>query len=273
MDKQKQEKKIIDPSKKDCTNCGTSGAKLTCGACKASHYCSKACQKQHWKNGHKGACMTPDKRRPQAPNDSSGAAAEETSKVDESSECPICLDFLSRGTLCTLPCQHDFHRECVEALRKYGVLQACPLCRAALPDGPEKLSDDAVRIYVTLKRKVNSGKASWLSLTAPQKKLMAEVVVMWTTSANQGHAQAQNNLGVMYNNGQGVIQDNKKAAKWFRKGADQGSAEAHFRMGVMYNNGLGVEKDTEKAVKWFQKAAEQGHVGAQRFLGENRANA
>jgi hypothetical protein len=157
--------KKIDPSNKDCANCGTSGAKLTCGACKAAHYCSKACQKQHWKNGHKGACIAPDKRRPQGPQqapsmNSGGSAAEETSKVDESIECPICLDFLSRGTLCTLPCKHEFHQECVEELRKHGVLQACPLCRAALPDGPEKLNEDATRMYVTLERKVESGKAS-----------------------------------------------------------------------------------------------------------------
>ena len=45
--------KKIDPSNKDCAYCETSGAKLTCAKCKAAHYCSKACQKQHWKNGHR----------------------------------------------------------------------------------------------------------------------------------------------------------------------------------------------------------------------------
>jgi hypothetical protein len=45
---------------------------------------------------------------------------------------------LSDATLCTLPCEHKFHQECVEALRKLGVLQACPLYRAELPDSPKK---------------------------------------------------------------------------------------------------------------------------------------
>ena len=103
MEKRMDKQKKIDPCNKDCANCGTSGAKLTCGACKAAHYCSKACQKQHWKNGHKGACIAPEKRRPQqAPSMNSvgaaaGLAAEETSKVVDPSECPICLDFYHRA--------------------------------------------------------------------------------------------------------------------------------------------------------------------------------
>ena len=167
-----EKSKKIDPSNKDCAYCETSGAKLTCGACKAAHYCSKACQKQHWKNGHKERCVAPEKRRPKAPSMNSVGPAPGAAEEIHSGECPICLDFLSEGTLCTLPCQHDFHRECVEELRKHGVLQACPLCRADLPAGPEKVCEDATRMYVTLRRKVESGKASWHS----QQNLMSEVV-------------------------------------------------------------------------------------------------
>jgi len=102
----------------------------------------------------------------------------------------------------------------VEALRKHGVLQACPLCRADLPPGPEKLSEDATRMYFSLERKVKCGKASWHTLTASQKKVMAEVVAMWTTAAHQGLAQAQFSLGTIYHHGQGVKQDLKKAVKY-----------------------------------------------------------
>jgi hypothetical protein len=163
--------------------------------------------------GQKSSSRSRSKQAADDDEDSEDDNEGETSKVDESSECPICLDLLSQGTLCTLPCKHEFHRKCVEELRKHGVLQACPLCRADLPDGPEKLFDDAVRIYISLDRKVESGKASWLSLTAPQKSVMSEVVAMWTSASNQGHVQAQHNLGVVYENGQGVKQDFKEGAK------------------------------------------------------------
>ena len=43
-----------------CLNCGGFGVHtpkmLTCSACKCVQYCSKTCQRQDWKNGHKRTC-------------------------------------------------------------------------------------------------------------------------------------------------------------------------------------------------------------------------
>jgi len=39
--------------------------------------------------------------------------------------------------------------------------------------------------------------------------------------ANQGNAEAQLELGLMYADGQGVPRDYKEAVKWFRLAADQ----------------------------------------------------
>jgi len=38
-----------------CIRCGKNGS-LRCGKCKLVSYCSKNCQVDHWKNGHKGEC-------------------------------------------------------------------------------------------------------------------------------------------------------------------------------------------------------------------------
>ena len=46
----------------------------------------------------------------------------------------------------------------------------------------------------------------------------------YSVLAEQGHAKAQKNLGVMYAKGEGVRQDYKEAVKWFRKSAEQGYA-------------------------------------------------
>lgn len=80
-------------------------------------------------------------------------------------------------------------------------------------------------------------------------------------------AEAQYNLGVMYNTGQGVSQDYEEAEKWFRKAAEQGDADAQFKLGLMYDQGQRVPKDYEEAVKWYSKAAEQGNASAQNNLG------
>ena len=37
---------------------------------------------------------------------------------------------------------------------------------------------------------------------------------------------AQVNLGVMYDNGEGVLQDDKEAVKWYRKAAEQGTVSS-----------------------------------------------
>src|SRR6202035_6044415 len=42
--------------------------------------------------------------------------------------------------------------------------------------------------------------------------------------ADQGDAQAQYNLGALYDNGQGVPQNYAEAMKWYRKAADQGDS-------------------------------------------------
>ena len=48
----------------------------------------------------------------------------------------------------------------------------------------------------------------------------------WRPLAEQGHAVAQNNLGVMYFNGQGVAQDHVQAHMWFALAASQGERGA-----------------------------------------------
>ena len=50
----------------------------------------------------------------------------------------------------------------------------------------------------------------------------------------------------MYHHGYGVIEDHKAAAKWYRLAAEQGIAEAQYNLGLMYDIGLGVDQDAER---------------------------
>ena len=52
--------------------------------------------------------------------------------------------------------------------------------------------------------------------------------------AKQGDAEAQNDLGLMYRFGQGVLQNDKEAVRWYHLAAEQGHANAQFNLGVMY---------------------------------------
>ena len=65
----------------------------------------------------------------------------------------------------------------------------------------------------------------------------------WKPLAEQGEADARHNLGLMYFNGFGVVQDYKAALKWFKLAAEQGYALAQSNQGWMYEKGLGVSQD------------------------------
>ena len=125
-----------------------------------------------------------------------------------------------------LPCNHEFCRICVDALRSRGLKQLCPLCRRPLPPGAEKLREQADRLYTQVLRHVNRGAFSWSTLPATFRRKMKNVEILYQESAAQGDAGAQYNLGLMYKNGEGVLQDYLRAVEWYTKAADQGNANA-----------------------------------------------
>ena len=95
----------------------------------------------------------------------------------------------------------------------------------------------------------------------------AEAVRWYRLAAEQGTAAAQFNLGIMYDNGEGVPEDDAEAVRWYRLAAEQGTAAAQFNLGRMYANGEGVPEDDAEAMRWFRLAAEQGNATAQFLLG------
>lgn len=86
--------------------------------------------------------------------------------------------------------------------------------------------------------------------------------------AEQGDAEAQLQLGLRYAEGDGVIQNDKEAAKWFALAAQQGLAEAQYQYGLALLNGRGVVQDYRSAFSWIERPARRGYARAQHTLGE-----
>ena len=80
----------------------------------------------------------------------------------------------------------------------------------------------------------------------------------WTPLAEQGDADVQYSLGMMYDLGQGVRQNYIAAVKWYKLAAEQGQANAQAALGQMHQNGEGVPKDLIRAHMWFHIAATAG---------------
>ena len=87
-------------------------------------------------------------------------------------------------------------------------------------------------------------------------------------AAPDGDPQSQFEMGKKYAAGEGVLQDDTEAVKWYRKAAEQGVAAAQHSLGLVYVfRDDGVPEDDTEAVKWYRKAAEQGYAEAQLSLG------
>jgi TPR repeat protein len=93
---------------------------------------------------------------------------------------------------------------------------------------------------------------------------------IYESKANQGDADAQFNLAVLYHRGVGTPRDDIYAVYWYKKAAEQGHVNAQYSLGDLYRRGGGekIPRDYKQAVYWLTKAAEQGCANAQYNLGD-----
>lgn len=85
----------------------------------------------------------------------------------------------------------------------------------------------------------------------------------YSDAAYAGDAAAQLYLAYMYLRGEGTEQDLEKAFEWTEKSAEQGFAQAQNELGRAYEQ---MKQDYNKAIEWYKKAAAQGFQEAQQNL-------
>lgn len=107
---------------KECANCGidVTDCPKQCGRCKLPHYCSRACQGQHWKQGHNRFCVPVAEQR-----------VERLPEVDDSTNCAVCLEKYT-SEMKTLKCGHVLHETCLWLVEMFCDAKVCPICRASL---------------------------------------------------------------------------------------------------------------------------------------------
>src|SRR5438105_15241552 len=101
------------------------------------------------------------------------------------------------------------------------------------------------------------------AVAAYRKGDYANALQLYRPLAEQGLAVAQFNVGLMYDMGQGVLQNHGEAMKWYRLAADQGRPDAQYQLGhLCYKH-----EQYAEAAKWFRLAAGQGRADPQSSLG------
>jgi len=89
--------------------------------------------------------------------------------------------------------------------------------------------------------------------------------------SNQGDRTAQRQLGLMYDEGQGIPKQHHQAVRWYSVAASQGDPEAPFYLGRIYHDGRGGPKNYVRARQWYRVAADRGNQKAAVNLGTMHA--
>lgn len=224
-----------------------------CSQCTEVRYCGRECQRDHWRSGHRLQCRPRFGNCPPCNGASSCGKAEATScdkpcsgassqasPTNQSSNedsCPICMETLPPCPVARqiLPCGHAFHRCCVTGLRNHGVCQACPLCRAELPPGPEKMWEDSTRRYFQISKKILHDNLHLETLPHDMVNDLKVIFSNWKQAADAGHMMAQVCIGNKYVEGMGkALEANEALAEHYLELASyQGNPQAQYNLGTI----------------------------------------
>lgn len=94
-----------------------------------------------------------------------------------------------------------------------------------------------------------------------------EAFKYYTLAADNGNTTSMYRTGLCYYNGVGVKQNYAEAYRWFTDAAGNGNIAAAYNLGKMMMYGEGCTPDPEAAVQWLLKAAEKNNDKAQFELG------
>ena len=87
--------------------------------------------------------------------------------------------------------------------------------------------------------------------------------------ANEGNADAMNELGARYINGEGVEKDEKKAFELFNNASERNCIKAKFNLAMCYYNGNGTEQNETVSFNILKELAEKyNHARSYYYIGE-----
>ncbi len=226
------EQRHLSDAEEVCACCGVAAVddvklKLCDGACDLVKYCGDDCQEnnreKHEEECNKRKAELHDKQLFEQPDGS------------HLGECPICclplpID-MTKSTMMTC-CSKYICNGCNIANKKReiesGLEQRCAFCREPVPKSQKEVD----------------------------KRIMKRIKKYNDPFAMTHMGQQHDNEG-----------DLAKALEYYTKAAKLGDVGAYFHLGCLYDTGDGVEKDTKKAAYHFEQAAIGGHPYARGLLG------
>jgi len=103
---------------------------------------------------------------------------------------------------------------------------------------------------------------------AYQKGDFEDAAKEWLALAKEGHMKAQYNVGILFDQGKGVVHDRAEAVRWWRRSAESGFQMAQHNLANAYISGDGVKQSYVDAIMWLEKASESGLNRSRYTLGK-----
>ena len=99
-------------------------------------------------------------------------------------------------------------------------------------------------------------------------KSIHQAIHWYSLAAQQGYVRAQYKLGYLYYFGPSTIRDPKQAMQWLHRAADQNDINAIYRLGTIHSDSENPGQNRPLAISYLEDAARDGHNGAQFLLGQ-----
>lgn len=86
--------------------------------------------------------------------------------------------------------------------------------------------------------------------------------------AGYGDAESLYRMGMIYEEGHGVMPDARRALDFYKRAGQRGNIDACMKLGRIYADGLWVAADAGQTLFWYEQAARRGYAPAQLKLSE-----
>jgi len=162
---------------------------------------------------------------------------------------------LGLATLLSVSCAAPSQKDVAAATKGMVTRQDLEIVDCLLPGQVRQLGNST---YLTQRRPINTTASDCRirggEYVAYDRANLKSALAVWLQAAEAGDAEAQNNVGEIYERGLGIEPNYEAAIIWYQKAADQGNARAQFNLGTLYEQGLGVPADKLKALNLYRQS-------------------
>ena len=166
------------------------------------------------------------------------------------------LGYCAAAALLTASCASPTQTDVAAATKGMVTRQDLEIVDCLLPGQVRNLGNST---YITPRRPIHTTTSDCRirggEYVAFDRANLKTALKVWMEAAEAGDAEAQANVGEIYERGMGTEPNYQLAMTWYQKASAQGNSRAQFNLGTMYEQGLGVPVDKMQALNMYRQSS------------------